>query len=269
VDRTTLSALRDVLIGDALGGLPLAVQAGVATLLVGTGLWAAHRPGRIRLIALLACAAVWTRANQRLEGAILVTVAPSRGLTVADLLPPAVLLLVAVRRRSLPSVVVGPVSAERAAAGSTVTPARRGATAVPSPEASAADPAAQTAGPGLVGRAGAAGRRGRGGAGAVAGRCDGALPGAAADRRRPGVRLTGPSGIQGGGPPAGVPCDHPAGACVGVRGGGRHRRLGDRLDDRLDGGAGIRLDGSRRRLGRWRRRPRSGARRLGRGRQRL
>jgi hypothetical protein len=59
--------------------------------------WTARRPGWTRAAAFVACTVVWARANHGLEGFVLLTVTPEHGLTVADLLPPALLALVLAR----------------------------------------------------------------------------------------------------------------------------------------------------------------------------
>lgn len=93
----TLTALREMTVGDALGRVPLPVQALVAGLLTGTAAWTAVRPRPLPAVAFTACALMWARANQRLEGPVLVTFAPGHGLVVADLLPPVLLALVLAR----------------------------------------------------------------------------------------------------------------------------------------------------------------------------
>jgi hypothetical protein len=101
MDAATLTALAELTVGDALGRLPLATQVFVGVLLVATALWTAARPGRTRAVAFGACALVWARANQGLEGFVLLTLSPGHGLTLADLLPPALLALVLARRAEL------------------------------------------------------------------------------------------------------------------------------------------------------------------------
>lgn len=96
-DQASLTALTDLVVGDAMGQLSLIVQAFVGLLMIGTAVWTARRPGRTRAVAFLACTVVWARANHGLEGFVLVTVTPEHGLTVADLLPPALLALVLAR----------------------------------------------------------------------------------------------------------------------------------------------------------------------------
>lgn len=94
LDPATLEALRRVTVGDALGEVPLPVQLLVAALLVGTGVWTAVRPAPLRAVAFVACTLMWARANQALEGPILLTLTPDHGLVVGDLLPVALLGLV-------------------------------------------------------------------------------------------------------------------------------------------------------------------------------
>jgi hypothetical protein len=74
---------------EALTQVGLPGQVMVLTLMLGCGLWTALRPGSLPVIALAACAALWLRADSQLEGAVLITFAPGRGVTVADLLVPA------------------------------------------------------------------------------------------------------------------------------------------------------------------------------------
>jgi hypothetical protein len=97
LDHASLSAITDLVMGDAMGQVSLAVQAFVGLLMIGCAVWTALRPGRTRAVAFVACAVVWARANHGLEGFVLVTVSPEHGLTVADLLPPALLALVLAR----------------------------------------------------------------------------------------------------------------------------------------------------------------------------
>jgi hypothetical protein len=94
VNQASLTALTDIVVGDAMGQLSLVVQGVVGLLMIGSAVWTALRPGRTRAVAFLACTLVWARANHGLEGFVLVTVTPEHGLTVADLLPPALLALV-------------------------------------------------------------------------------------------------------------------------------------------------------------------------------
>jgi hypothetical protein len=97
MDTATLSALAELVVGDALGRVSLPLQGLVGVLMLGTALWTAARPGWTRMAAFTACVLVWSRANQGLEGFVLLSVTPDHGLTVADLLPPALLALVLVR----------------------------------------------------------------------------------------------------------------------------------------------------------------------------
>jgi len=101
MDASTLNALTELIVGDALGQVPLGVAALVGVLMLGTAVWTAHRPDTVRAVAFLACAVVWARADQGLEGAVLVALSPEHGLTLADLLPPALLALVLARRAEL------------------------------------------------------------------------------------------------------------------------------------------------------------------------
>jgi hypothetical protein len=97
MDAATVTALTELTVGDALGQVPLVVQTLVGVLLVATAVWTALRPDLTRAAAFVSCAAIWVRANQGLEGFVLVTVSPKHGLTLADLLPPALLALVLAR----------------------------------------------------------------------------------------------------------------------------------------------------------------------------
>lgn len=99
MDQATLTALDALLVGDALAELPRDVQATVLGLTVATGLWAAGRPRATSLTAFVACSLLWSRANSAFEGRVLWTFAPGRGLTVADLLPPALAALILWRTR--------------------------------------------------------------------------------------------------------------------------------------------------------------------------
>ena len=97
MDQATLTALTDLAVGDALGRVALPVQALVGLLMIGTAAWTALSPGWTRATAFVVCTVMWARANQGLEGSVLWTVTPEHGLTVADLLPPALLALVLIR----------------------------------------------------------------------------------------------------------------------------------------------------------------------------
>jgi hypothetical protein len=74
--------------GHTLTLVPLPGQAVVLALTLGCGIWAARANTRLALLALMLCAAVWLRANSQLEGAVLWTVTPAHGLTLADLVVP-------------------------------------------------------------------------------------------------------------------------------------------------------------------------------------
>ena len=84
---------------EALTQVPLPGQLLVLALMLGCGAWAAARAGVLPLLALAACTAVWLRANSHLEGRVLVVLAPGRGLTLADLLVPALGCAVLLPRR--------------------------------------------------------------------------------------------------------------------------------------------------------------------------
>lgn len=99
MDPATLTALDAMLVGDALGDLPADVQATVLALTVGTGLWAAARPRPAAVVAFVACSLLWSRANHAFEGRVLWTFSHGHGLTVADLLPPALTALILRRAR--------------------------------------------------------------------------------------------------------------------------------------------------------------------------
>lgn len=94
MDPATLTALKAMTVGDALGQVPLPVQALVGALMIVSAVWTARRPGWVRAVALVASTAMWARANQGLEGTVLLTLSRDHGLTTADLLPPALLALV-------------------------------------------------------------------------------------------------------------------------------------------------------------------------------
>lgn len=100
MDAANSTALADLVVGDAMGRLPLTVQVGVLLLLLATGVWAARRPDAASLVAFIACSLVWARANQAMEGAVLITLSPEHGLTIADLLPPALAALIVARHRA-------------------------------------------------------------------------------------------------------------------------------------------------------------------------
>jgi len=96
----TLAAVSSMVVGDALGDLPAEVQAGVLALALVSAAWA-RRGGRLRVLALGACCLMWSRANHAFEGAVLHTVSHDHGLTVADLVPPALVAWVSLARRRL------------------------------------------------------------------------------------------------------------------------------------------------------------------------
>jgi hypothetical protein len=100
VDAANSTALADLVVGDAMGRLPLTVQIAVLLMLLGTGVWAARRPDAASIMAFLACSLVWARANQAMEGTVLITLSPEHGLTIADLLPPALMALILARHRA-------------------------------------------------------------------------------------------------------------------------------------------------------------------------
>jgi hypothetical protein len=79
---------------EVLAQVGLSGQLTVLALMLGSTIWAAVRPGPAASVSLLLCAAVWSRANSQLEGRILVTFTATHGLTLADLLVPALLGLV-------------------------------------------------------------------------------------------------------------------------------------------------------------------------------
>ena len=97
MDPATATALNALVVGDALGRIPMQTQAAVLGLTIATGAWAALRPRPAPIVAFVACSLLWSRANSALEGGILVRVTPDHGLTVADLLSPALGLLVLAR----------------------------------------------------------------------------------------------------------------------------------------------------------------------------
>lgn len=77
-----------MVVGDALGAVPGDVQLVVLGLLIGTAIWAAVRCTPSAVVAFVACAAMWSRANQAWEGSVLWTLTPEHGITTADLWPP-------------------------------------------------------------------------------------------------------------------------------------------------------------------------------------
>jgi hypothetical protein len=97
LDDATRSALDAMTVGDALGAIPAPVQAAVLALLLLTALWALHRPRTARVVAFVACALMWSRANHAFEGQILLVLTADHGVTTADLPAPALALAIAVR----------------------------------------------------------------------------------------------------------------------------------------------------------------------------
>ncbi|MBK7624326.1 MAG: hypothetical protein IPJ14_17105 [Kineosporiaceae bacterium] len=96
------AAMDAMVVGDALGGIPREHQLLVLGLMVGSALWAVVRPSGPAHLAFVACALMWSRANQAFEVAVLWTISAGHGLTVADLWPP-LLALAIVGRRLAPS----------------------------------------------------------------------------------------------------------------------------------------------------------------------
>jgi hypothetical protein len=94
----TFAAVSSMVVGDALGDLPAEVQAGVLALALTSAAWA-RRGGRLRVLAVGACCLMWSRANHAFEGAVLHTFSHDHGLTVADLVPPALAAWVSLARR--------------------------------------------------------------------------------------------------------------------------------------------------------------------------
>ena len=97
MDTVTRAALDSMIVGDALGDVPAPVQAAVLLLLLGTALWALHRPRAVRVVAFVACALMWSRANHAFEGQVLVVFSAEHGLTTADLVPSGLALAVLLR----------------------------------------------------------------------------------------------------------------------------------------------------------------------------
>ncbi len=100
MDDVTAQALTSMISGDALGAVPAPTQAAVLVLVLGTALWALHRPRSARLFAFGACALLWSRANHAFEGEVLLVLSPEHGVTTADLVPAG--LVWAIAARSLP-----------------------------------------------------------------------------------------------------------------------------------------------------------------------
>ena len=82
-----LSALESMIVGDALGDIPAEQQTSVLALMLVAAVWA-RSGGRLRVLAFLACCLMWSRANHAFEGAVLWSLSPEHGITVADLLLP-------------------------------------------------------------------------------------------------------------------------------------------------------------------------------------
>ena len=98
-------------LAEALTRVSLPGQVAVLILLLGCAAWAVLRPGPLPVVGLAGCAAVWLRANSHLEGVVLLSFGPGRGLTLADLLVPALgcgILL----RRSRAAIAEAPVAAD-------------------------------------------------------------------------------------------------------------------------------------------------------------
>lgn len=76
-------------------------------------------PGRVAVVAVAAAGVAWWLVNGPVEGAVLVVVTPTHGLTVADLLvPPAVAVaVVAARRRRADEAAPGTGTAAGSARG--------------------------------------------------------------------------------------------------------------------------------------------------------
>jgi hypothetical protein len=98
MDDATSAALTAMVVGDALGAIPLLVQAGVLVLMLGCAGWAVVRPVGAPLMAFTACALIWSRANQALEGPVLLTITEDHGITTADLWPPVLAALIGASR---------------------------------------------------------------------------------------------------------------------------------------------------------------------------
>ncbi len=94
---TTVTALNAMIVGDALGRIAAPWQVLVFALMLGSAGWAVRRPAAAATAAFLACAAMWSRANQAFEGPILWTFSVGHGLCAADLWPPLLVGLMAWR----------------------------------------------------------------------------------------------------------------------------------------------------------------------------
>jgi len=77
-----------MVVGDALGQVSSDTQLLVLGLLLGCAVWAAARRTPAAVAAFLACAVMWSRADQAWEGPVLWTLTPEHGITTADLWPP-------------------------------------------------------------------------------------------------------------------------------------------------------------------------------------
>ena len=80
-----------------LTGTSLHDQLVLLGVMLGCTLWAMRRPRTPALVATLGCALLWSRANTRMEGRILVVISPGHGLTLADMLLPALAALLVLR----------------------------------------------------------------------------------------------------------------------------------------------------------------------------
>jgi hypothetical protein len=131
-------------LADALTQVGLPGQVAVLALLLGCGIWTAVRPGVLPLVGLSACAAIWLRANSHLEGVVLITVSREHGLTLADLLVPALGCVVLLSRRAVLNRPVR-LPGRRAAAATTTAPGQPTPEQVRQPVGDPAVPAAGAA----------------------------------------------------------------------------------------------------------------------------
>ena len=67
-----------MVVGDALGGIPRAYQLLVLGLMVGSALWSLVRASGPAHLAFVACALMWSRANQAFEVAVRLIRRPPR-----------------------------------------------------------------------------------------------------------------------------------------------------------------------------------------------